>query len=87
MTSPGVDRRSALFASVVTGAGLAFPFSAAPASAAATVSRGGGSCTTPRSAIARTQYGNDEHRLVRHLHPLARDDITHSKAPSGDVAK
>jgi para-nitrobenzyl esterase len=57
MTGPTVDRRRAMLASIATGAGLMLPAigrarAAPPSSASRT-----GSCSTPQSAIARTQYG------------------------------
>ena len=77
MTGPGVDRRSALFASVAAGAGLAFPLAATPASAAGTAARGTGSCTTPPSAVARTQYGPVRGYVADHV-------FTFKGVPYGD---
>lgn len=77
MTGPGVDRRSALFASVAAGAGLAFPLAAMPASAADTAARGAGSCTTPPSAVARTQYGPVRGYVADHV-------FTFKGVPYGD---
>ncbi|MGY2734503.1 carboxylesterase type B [Sphingomonas sp. UYP23] len=77
MTGPGVDRRSALFASVAAGAGPAFPLAAMPASAAGTAARGTGSCTTPTSAVARTQYGPVRGYVADHV-------FTFKGVPYGD---
>jgi len=56
MAGPMIDRRRALIASMAAGAGLVLP--AAQAQSAGSVSRRPGrDGTTPRSAIAKTQYG------------------------------
>jgi len=56
-TGPILSRRSAMIASV-GGLGLALPFGAVASDSVKTAAHAGpGGCSTPRSAIARTQYG------------------------------
>lgn len=54
MTGLPIDRRQALAFSALAGAGLAVPAGAAIRGASGASA---GTCTTPRSAVARTQYG------------------------------
>lgn len=51
-----LDRRRALLASALAGAGLSLPLGAAQA-APSGAARGAGTCSTPSSAVAKTQYG------------------------------
>jgi len=54
----GLNRRSALLWSAVAGASLALPGRAAASDSVKTAAHTGpGGCTTPRSAVAKTQYG------------------------------
>ena len=71
------DRRQALLASSLGGAAALLPGEAAAAARPARSSGGTGTCTTPRSAIARTRYG-----LVRGY--VAGDVFTFKGIPYGD---
>jgi len=75
--APRFDRRQALFASALAGASLAVPLDPAPAAGTAGKPAGPGTCTTPRSAIARTEYGP-----VRGY--IAGDVFTFKGIPYGD---
>lgn len=51
------DRRRALLASAIAGAGMALPQSTVEAAPVSLAGKNGGSCTTPPKAVAKTQYG------------------------------
>jgi para-nitrobenzyl esterase len=54
----GINRRSAMLLSAVAGAGIALPHEAGAVGSIKTAAhQAPGNCTTPRSAIAKTQYG------------------------------
>ncbi|MBN8817568.1 MAG: carboxylesterase/lipase family protein [Sphingomonas sp.] len=53
-----IGRREAMLASAIAGAGIALPSGLAQAATARAKSGAGGTCATPRSAIAKTQYGS-----------------------------
>jgi len=54
----GIDRRSALLLSATAGAGLALPGMAFASDSTKTAAHTGpGGCSTPKSAVAKTQYG------------------------------
>ena len=52
-----IGRREAMLASAIAGAGIALPSGLAQAATARAKSCAGSTCATPRSAIAKTQYG------------------------------
>lgn len=52
-----VDRRQALFASAAIGTGLVLPGGTAAAGAPSACAARASTCTTPRTAVARTRYG------------------------------